>query len=72
MFDFNSVELYSEDAKGKQFSQRSYVAEYNKQNYARVSLLVPPEIKAEWKEKAKAERLSLTAWIIKKTSDGVD
>lgn len=65
----DSVDLYSEDAKGIQFNQKTYVAEYNKQNYARVSLLIPPEIKAEWKEKAKAERLSLTSWIIKKTSE---
>lgn len=51
----------------KEFDQIKYIQEYNKEKYSRVSLLVPPEIKAGWQERAKAEGLSLTAWLIKKT-----
>lgn len=51
----------------KKFDQAAYVAAYNKEKYARVCLMIPPEIKAEWQAKAKAEGLSLTAWLIKKT-----
>ena len=51
----------------EKFDQRAYIRDYNKENYARVSLLIPPEVKADWQKKAKAEGLSLTAWLIKKT-----
>ena len=53
----------------KKFDQNSYIQEYNKQNYARVCLQVPPKIKEEWQSKAKAEGMSLTAWLISKTKD---
>ena len=51
----------------RKFDQIKYIQEYNKENYARVSLLVPPEVKADWQTRAKAEGLSITAWLIKKT-----
>ena len=54
----------------QKFNQKVYTAEYNKAKYARVSLLVPPEVKTEWQERAKAEGMSLTAWIIKMTKKG--
>lgn len=53
----------------EKFDQRAYIRDYNKENYARVSLLIPPEVKADWQAKAKAEGLSLTAWLIKKTKE---
>ena len=53
----------------EKFDQRAYIRDYNKENYARVSLLIPPEVKAGWQAKAKAEGLSLTAWLIKKTKE---
>ena len=51
------------------FDQNAYIQQYNKQNYARVCLQVPPKIKEEWQSKAKAEGMSLTAWLINKTKD---
>ena len=51
------------------FNQNTYIQRYNKQNYARVCLQVPPKVKEEWQLKAKAERMSLTAWLISKTKD---
>lgn len=52
---------------GEKFDQNAYIQRYNKQNYARVCLQVPPKIKEEWQSKAKAEGMSLTAWLIKMT-----
>ena len=51
----------------KEFDQIKYIAEYNKKNYDRLTLMVPKGLKDQWKEQAKAEGMSLTAWIIKKT-----
>ena len=52
---------------GEKFDQNAYIQRYNKQNYARVCLQVTPKIKEEWQAKAKAEGMSLTAWLIKMT-----
>ena len=49
------------------FNQKEYIQAYNKQNYARVCLQVPPKVKEEWQAKAKSEGMSLTAWLIKMT-----
>ena len=49
----------------KKFDQNAYIAEYNKENYARIELKIPKDKKADWSAKAKAEGLSLTAWITK-------
>lgn len=49
----------------KKFNKAAYTAEYNKENYARIELKIPKDKKAEWSAKAKAEGLSLTAWITK-------
>ena len=49
----------------KKFNQTAYIAEYNKENYARIELKIPKDKKADWSAKAKAEGLSLTAWITK-------
>lgn len=49
----------------KKFNQATYTAEYNKENYARIELKIPKDKKAEWTAKARAEGLSLTAWITK-------
>ena len=55
--------------KNEKFDQNSYIQEYNKKNYARVCLQVLPKVKEEWQSKAKAEGMSLTAWLISKTKD---
>ena len=49
------------------FDQNAYIQEYNKRNYARVCLQVPPKVKDDWQARAKAEGISLTAWLIKMT-----
>ena len=49
----------------KKFTRTAYIAEYNKENYARVELKIPKDKKADWTAKAKAEGLSLTSWITK-------
>ena len=49
----------------KKFNQSEYIANYNKENYARVELKIPKDKKADWTARAKAEGLSLTAWITK-------
>jgi len=49
----------------KKFNQAAYTAEYNKENYARIELKIPKDKKSEWTAKARAEGLSLTAWITK-------
>ena len=49
----------------KKFNSTAYKAEFNKANYDRIELKIPKGKKAEWKAKAKAEGLSLTAWITK-------
>lgn len=49
----------------KKFNQSEYIANYNKENYDRIELRIPKGKKAEWTAKAKAEGLSLTAWITK-------
>lgn len=49
------------------FDQAAYIQQYNKQNYARVCLQVPPKIKEDWQERAKASGMSLTSWLIKMT-----
>lgn len=54
---------------GEKFDQNTYIKQYNKKNYARVCLQVPPKVKEEWRLKAKAEGMSLTAWLISKTKD---
>lgn len=51
----------------KKFDQNSYIQEYNKKNYSRVCLQVPPKVKDDWQARAKAEGMSLTAWLIKMT-----
>ena len=52
-------------AMEKKFNQAAYTAEYNKENYARIELKIPKDKKSEWTAKARAEGLSLTAWITK-------
>lgn len=51
----------------EKFNKIAYNAAYNAANYARIELKVPKALKAEWERKAKAEGMSLTAWIRKKT-----
>ena len=51
----------------EKFDQAAYIQRYNKQNYARVCLQVPPKVKEEWQANAKSEGMSLTAWLIKMT-----
>lgn len=43
----------------------NYKNDYNRQNYDRVGLMLPKGKAEEWKEQAKAEGLSLNAFIIK-------
>lgn len=50
----------------KAFDQIKYQNEFNKTKYDRITVLVPKGKKADWTKKAKAEGLSLTAWITKK------
>ena len=47
------------------FDQIKYQNEFNKNRYDRITILVPKGKKAEWTELAKAEGMSLTAWITK-------
>ena len=61
------MKCVEEDRAMTGFDQNAYIKQYNKQNYARVCLQVPPKIKEEWQAKAKAEGMSLTAWLIKMT-----
>lgn len=49
----------------KPFDQIKYQNEYNKANYDQVLINIPKGEKARWKEMAKAEGLSLSAWILK-------
>ena len=58
------IPLY-DDIEVVKFSQTVYKAEFNKANYDRIELRIPKGKKAEWTEKARAEGLSLTAWITK-------
>lgn len=51
------------------FDQKTYIANYNKENYDRIELKIPKGKKAEWKAKAKAEGLSLTEWITKQIEE---
>ena len=63
----DSIKFYikaTEDSRPG-FNQNEYIANYNKENYARVELKIPKDKKADWTAKAKAEGLSLTAWITK-------
>ena len=53
----------------KQFDQFKYQNEFNKNNYDRITVLVPKGKKAEWQAQAKAEGLSLSAWIIRKIEE---
>ena len=53
----------SEDKKP--FDQIKYQNEYNKEKYDRINIMAPKGKKDLWKEKAKAEGLSLSAWILK-------
>lgn len=50
----------------KAFDQIKYQNEFNKTRYDRITVLVPKGKKADWTELAKAEGMSLTAWITKK------
>ena len=43
---------------------------WEKENYDRVSLNLPKGKKHEWQERASAEGLSLTEYIIRKVEDG--
>lgn len=52
----------------EKFNQAAYIQRYNKQNYARVCLQVPPKVKDDWQARAKASGMSLTSWLIKMTS----
>ena len=58
------IPLY-DDIEVVEFNQNEYIANYNKENYARIELKIPKDKKAEWTAKARAEGLSLTAWITK-------
>jgi hypothetical protein len=58
------IPLY-DDIEVVKFSQTVYKAEFNKANYDRIELRIPKGKKAEWTAKAKAEGMSLTAWITK-------
>lgn len=51
----------------EKFNQTAYIQRYNKQNYARVCLQVPPKVKDDWQARAKASGMSLTSWLIKMT-----
>ena len=53
----------------KKFDQNAYIREYNEKTYARVELKIPKDKKADWTAKAKAEGLSLTAWITKQIEE---
>lgn len=61
--EFN-IPLY-DDIEVVEFNQNEYIANYNKENYARIELKIPKDKKSEWTAKARAEGLSLTAWITK-------
>lgn len=41
-----------------------YNQRYNKENYARISLLIPPEVKTEIQAAAKEAGKSMTAYIM--------
>lgn len=41
-----------------------YNQKYNKENYARISLLIPPEVKTEIQAAAKEAGKSMTAYIM--------
>lgn len=53
----------------KPFDQIKYQNEYNKANYDQILINVPKGKKALWKELAKSEGLSLSAWIVKQIHD---
>lgn len=59
-----SIPLY-DDIEVAEFDQNAYIREYNEKTYSRVELKIPKDKKADWAAKAKAEGLSLTAWITK-------
>lgn len=58
------IPLY-DDIEVTEFDQNAYIREYNEKTYARIELKIPKDKKADWTAKAKAEGLSLTAWITK-------
>ena len=47
-------------------SKKRYNIEYTRTHYSRVVLNVPPEVKAELQNRAAADGLSLTQYILKK------
>lgn len=51
------------------FDQKQYIAGYNKQNYSRIEMQVPKEVKENWKYKAAAAGMSLTSWIRNAAND---
>lgn len=51
------------------FDQIKYQNQYNKEKYDRLTLMLPKGKKDKWREQAKAEGLSLTAWIITKIEE---
>lgn len=48
----------------KAFDQISYINEYNKEKYDRITILVPKGKKEQIREKAKAEGKSVNEYII--------
>lgn len=54
---------------GEKFDQAAYVAAYNKENYSRIEMKVPKELKENWEHKAEAAGMSLTAWIRNAAND---
>lgn len=53
----------------EKFDQSAYIAAYNKENYSRIEMKVPKELKENWEHKAEAAGMSLTAWIRNAAND---
>lgn len=53
----------------EKFDPAAYIAAYNKENYSRIEMKVPKELKARWELQAKTEGVSLTAPIKKKMEE---
>lgn len=60
---------YFEEVEKKKFDQKQYIAGYNKQNYSRIEMKVPKEVKENWEYKAAAAGMSLTSWIRNAAND---
>ena len=56
----------------EKFDPAAYIAAYNKENYSRIEMKVPKELKARWELQAKAAGQSLTAWLTERAADRVE